>query len=169
MSAVLGALAVALLAILATPDPALAFSMVAVIETQTRGPLTCGSTARGLEGTQPLLGVSDEFVFPSELAGGEPGAVLQVKPVVVIKEVDRCSPPLFAAMMARETITRVEIRLYDRQGVHFFTIRLENARVTRMSRTVRQQGLHEEVAFAFQVIHLIDERTGATASHDFAS
>jgi type VI secretion system Hcp family effector len=142
--------------------------MVAVIETQTRGPLTCGSTARGLEGTQPLLGVSDEFVFPAELAGGDAGAAPQVKPVVLIKEVDRCSPPLFAAMMAQEPITRVEIRLYDRQGVHFFTIRLENARVTRMSRTVRQHGLHEEVAFAFQVIHLIDERTGTSASHDFA-
>jgi hypothetical protein len=33
---------------------------------------------------------------------------------------------------------------------------------------VRQHGLHEEVAFAFQVIHLIDERTGTSASHDFS-
>jgi type VI secretion system Hcp family effector len=168
MATVLGVLAIALTALLAVPDPAEAFSMVAVIETQSRGSLRCGSPTQGPAGTQPLLGLSDEFVVPVELAGGDTAVAPQVRPVVLIKEIDRCSPPLFAAMMAREPVTRVEIRLYDRQGVHFFTIRLENARVTRMSRTVRQHGLHEEVAFAFQVIHLIDERTGATASHDFA-
>jgi hypothetical protein len=71
-------------------------------------------------------------------------------------------------MVTRERITRVEIRLFDRLGVHFFTIRLENAWVTRIARTVRQHGLHEEVSFTYQIMHLIDERTGASASHDFA-
>jgi type VI secretion system Hcp family effector len=86
---------------------------------------------------------------------------------VIIKELDRCSPPLFRALVGRERITRVEVRLFDNGGAHFFTIRLENAAVTRISLLVRQHGLHEEVAFAFQIIHLIDERTGASASHDF--
>jgi type VI secretion system Hcp family effector len=163
----LAPLALALAAVMIAPAAAGAFSMVAVIETQTRGPLTCGLPG-GADGAQPLLGVSDEFVQPAaELAGGDVGPALQVRPLVVIKEVDRCSPPLFEAMMARETISRVEIRLYDRQGLHFFTIRLANARVTRMARTVRQHGLHEEVAFAFQAIELVDQRSGASAAHDF--
>jgi type VI secretion system Hcp family effector len=100
--------------------------------------------------------------------GADPGGPLQVRPLVVIKELDRCSPPLFRALVNRERISLVEIRLYDRQGVHFFTIRLEDAVVTRISRAVRSHGLHEEVAFAFRGIQLVDERSGASASHHFA-
>jgi hypothetical protein len=33
---------------------------------------------------------------------------------------------------------------------------------------VRSHGLHEEVAFAFRAIQLIDERSGASASHQFS-
>ena len=89
--------------------------------------------------------------------------------MVVIKELDRCTPPLFLALVNRERIRLVEIRLFDRQGgVHFFTIRLEDALVTRISRQVRSHGLHEEVAFTFRAIQLIDERSGASASHQFS-
>jgi type VI secretion system secreted protein Hcp len=160
---------IGLLALVVLPAPAAAYSMVAVIETQAQGPLTCGNTARGLEGTQTLLGISDEIALPSaDAAGGDADGGLQVRPLVIIKELDRCSPPLFRALVTRERISLVEIRLYDRQGVHFFTIRLEDALVTRISRTVRSHGLHEEVAFAFRAMQLVDERSGQNASHQFA-
>jgi type VI protein secretion system component Hcp len=67
----------------------------------------------------------------------------------------------------RERVRLVEIRLFDRQGIHFFTIRLEDALVTRISRVVRSHGLHEEVSFAYRAIQLVDERSGASASHQF--
>ncbi len=169
MSVVIGAVGLALLALTVLPVPATAYSMVAVIETQSQGPLACGNTARGLEGTQTLLGISDEILLPSaEGVGGDPSGALQVRPVVVIKELDRCTPPLFLALVNRERIRLVEIRLFDRQGIHFFTIRLEDALVTRISRQVRSHGLHEEVAFTFRAIQLIDERSGASASHQFS-
>jgi type VI secretion system secreted protein Hcp len=160
---------IALLILAALPAPAAAYSMVAVIETQTQGPLTCGNTVQGQEGTQALLGISDEIVLPSpDSAGADPGGALQVRPLVVIKELDQCSPPLFRALVTRDRISLVEIRLFDRQGIHFFTIRLEDALVTRISRTVRSHGLHEEVAFAYRAIQLVDERSGQNASHQFA-
>jgi type VI secretion system secreted protein Hcp len=169
MTVVMSALGFALLVLAGLPAPAAAYSMVAVIETQTQGPLACGNTTRGLEGTQTLLGISDEIVSPAaDAASGDPGGALQVRPLVVIKELDRCTPPLFLALVNRERIRLVEIRLFDRQGVHFFTIRLEDALVTRISRVVRGHGLHEEVAFAFRAIQLIDERSGASASHQFS-
>jgi len=168
MTVVIGVIGFTLLAVAALPTPVAAYSMVAVIETQTQGRLTCGNTARGHEGTQVLLGISDEIALPSAEAGGDPGGVLQVRPLVVIKELDRCSPPLFLALVNRERISLVEIRLFDRQGVHFFTIRLEDAVVARISRVVRSHGLHEEVAFAFRALQLVDERSGASASHQFA-
>lgn len=165
----LRATGIALLIVAALPAPAAAYSMVAVIETQTQGPLTCGNTVRGQEGTQALLGISDEIVLPSaDAAASDPGGVLQARPFVVIKELDRCSPPLFRALVTRDRISLVEIRLFDRQGVHFFTIRLEDAMVTRISRTVRSHGLHEEVAFAYRAMQLVDERSGQSASHQFA-
>lgn len=162
------ALGLALVSAATAPAAAHAYSMVAIIETETQGPLACGSTVAGLEGSQTLLGITDEIVAPGAAGPGEALAPLQVKPLVVIKELDRCSPPLFRALVNRERITRVEVRLFDRQGVHFFTIRLENAIVTRISRAVRAHGLHEEVAFAYQGMELIHERTGVSASHDFA-
>jgi type VI secretion system secreted protein Hcp len=168
MSVVMGAIGFVLLALAALPTPVAAYSMVAVIETQSQGPLTCGNTARGQEGTQVLLGISDEITLSAAEAGADAGGALQVRPLVVIKELDRCSPPLFRALVNRERISLVEIRLFDRQGVHFFTIRLEDAIVTRISRAVRSHGLHEEVAFAFRGIQLVDERSGASASHHFA-
>ncbi len=168
MSVVIGAIGFVLLALAALPAPAAAYSMVAVIETQAQGPLTCGNTARGLEGTQVLLGISDEISLPVAEGGVEPGGALQVRPLVMLKELDRCSPPLFRALVNREKISLVEIRLFDRQGVHFFTIRLEDAFVTRISRAVRSHGLHEEVAFLYRAIQLVDERSGASASHHFA-
>jgi type VI secretion system secreted protein Hcp len=171
MTVVIAVIGFTLLTLAAVPAPAAAYSMVAVIETQTQGPLTCGNTARGQEGTQVLLGISDEVALASSEAtagGGDPGGALQVRPLVVIKELDRCSPPLFRALVNRERISLVEIRLFDRQGVHFFTIRLEDAIVTRISRVVRSHGLHEEVAFAFRAIQLVDERSGASVSHQFA-
>jgi type VI secretion system secreted protein Hcp len=169
MTVVMSAIGFALLVLAGLPAPAAAYSMVAVIETQTQGPLACGNTTRGLEGTQTLLGISDEIVSSAaDAASGDPGGALQVRPLVVIKELDRCTPPLFLALVNRERIRLVEIRLFDRQGVHFFTIRLEDALVTRISRVVRAHGLHEEVAFAFRAIQLIDERSGASASHQFS-
>jgi type VI secretion system secreted protein Hcp len=169
MTIVFGAIGFALLALTILAPPAAAYSMVAVIETQTQGPLACGNTTRGLEGTQTLLGISDEIALAAnDAAGGDPGGALQVRPVVIIKELDRCTPPLFLALVHRERIRLVEIRFFDRQGVHFFTIRLEDALVTRISRVVRSHGLHEEVAFAFRGIQLIDERSGASASHQFS-
>ena len=168
MSVVMRAIGFVLLALAALPTPVAAYSMVAVIETQGQGPLTCGNTARGQEGTQVLLGISDEIALPGGEAGADAGGALLVRPLVVIKELDRCSPPLFRALVNRERISLVEIRLFDRQGVHFFTIRLEDAIVTRISRAVRAHGLHEEVAFAFRGIQLVDERSGTSASHHFA-
>lgn len=169
MTVMMGAIGFAFLTLAAWAVPAAAYSMVAVIETQTQGPLACGNTTRGLEGTQTLLGISDEIALPStEGTGGDPGGTLQVRPLVVIKELDRCTPPLFLALVNRERIRLVEIRLFDQQGVHFFTIRLEDALVTRISRIVRSHGLHEEVAFAYRAIQLIDERSGASASHQFS-
>jgi type VI secretion system secreted protein Hcp len=169
MATVLRALGIVLLAVGILPAPAAAYSMIAVIETQTQGPLTCGNTARGQEGSQILLGLSDEIALPAaDAAGGDPGGALQVRPLVVIKELDRCSPPLFRALVNRERISLVEIRLFDRQGAHFFTIRLEDAVVTRISRSVRAHGLHEEVAFAYRAVQLVDERSGQSASHEFA-
>ena len=49
----------------ALPASAASYSIAAVIETQMQGPLACGNTARGLEGTQTLLGISDEVGVPA--------------------------------------------------------------------------------------------------------
>jgi len=167
MSLTVVAIGFAVFALLAAPATGSAYSMVAVVETQTQGPLNCGNVTPGQEGTQALLGLSEEFAAATTDGARANGP--QARPLVVIKELDRCSPPLFQALVGRERITRVEVRLFDKRGVHFFTIRLENAAVIRISMLVRQHGLHEEVAFAFQTIHLIDERTGVSASHDFGS
>ena len=150
---------------LATPVAVQAYSMVAIIETQTQGALDCGNQARGLERTEVLYGLTDELTTLTETADG--GLAPLARPFVIRKPLDRCSPPLFLALVGREQITRVEIRLLDNQGVHFFTIRLENVRVTRIAREVREHGFHEDVAFAYQILQLVDERTGISASHDF--
>jgi type VI secretion system Hcp family effector len=157
------AIVLAALSLMTTAAAAQTYSMVALIEGERQGPLTCGNTARGQEGSQLLLGFSDEYALDAPSGG----TVVQTKPLTVIKEIDQCSPPLFKAMVSRERLSRVHIRLFDRRGIHFFTVRLEGAQVTRIARNVRQHGLHEEVAFVFRTIELIDHLTGASAAHDF--
>lgn len=160
------AIGFALILSLAAPVAAQAYSMLAIIETQTQGALDCGNRTRGFEGTDVLYGLTDEVTTSTpETADG--GLVPLARPIVIRKPLDRCSPPLFLALVRRERISRVEIQLFDNQGVHFFTIRLENVRVTRIAREVREHGLHEDVAFTYQVLELMDERTGVRASHDF--
>jgi type VI secretion system secreted protein Hcp len=169
MTVMMGAIGFVLLTLATLPGSAAAYSMAAVIETQMQGPLTCGNLTRGLEGTQTLLGISDEIGVPTtDGASGSPDGTLRVQPLVIIKELDRCTPPLFLALVNRERIRLVEIRLFDRQGVHFFTIRLGDALITRISRVVRSHGLHEEVAFAYRTIQLTDERSGASATYEFS-
>jgi type VI secretion system Hcp family effector len=165
MKVTVPAIAFVLMMIQAAPA-AEAYSMLAIIETQTQGALDCGNRTRGFEGTDVLYGLTDELTASTtEMA--DAGLVQAARPIVVRKPLDRCSPPLFLALVGRERIARVEIRLFDNQGVHFFTIRLENVRVTRIAREVRAHGLHEDVAFAYQIFQLTDERTGVSASHDF--
>src|SRR5262245_56971097 len=155
----------ALILTLVAPASAARYSMVAVIETQTQGPLDCGNRTRGLEGTDVLYGLTDEATAPTADTIDR-GVNAQARPIVVRKPLDRCSPALFLALVGREQIARVEIRLFDNQG-HFFTIRLENVRVLRIAREVREHGFHEDVVLAYQVFQLTDERTGVSASHDF--
>src|SRR5262245_37964114 len=166
MTVITGAIGVALLTLAALPAAAASYSMAAVIETQMQGPLACGNMTRGLEGTQTRLGLSDEIGVPAADAESSGGG-FRVQPFVVIKELDRCTPPLFLALVNRDRIRLVEIRLFDERGIHFFTIRLGDALITRIARVVRSHGLHEEVAFAYRSIQLTDERSGASATYEF--
>ena len=124
-------LALTMLSLAVPGTAAAAYSMLAIIETESRGPLDCGNRARGFEGTDVLYGLMDELAAPGTdtMTGGTAAA----RPIVIRKPLDRCSPPLFLALVGRERITRVEIQLFDNQGVHFFTIRMENVRVTRIT------------------------------------
>jgi type VI secretion system Hcp family effector len=168
MTVMIWAIGFALFTLATLPAFASPYSIAAVIETQMQGPLACGNTTRGLEGTQTLLGISDEVGVPTvEVASDAAGGTLRVQPLVVIKELDRCTPPLFLALVNRERIRLVEIRLFDGRGVHFFTIRLGDALITRIARVVRSHGLHEEVAFLYRSIQLTDERSGASATYEF--
>jgi type VI secretion system Hcp family effector len=161
----MSAVSLTLMLCFATPVPAAAYSMLAIFETETQGPLDCGNRARGFEGTDVLYGLMDELAAPTTdpLNAG----TAMARPIVIRKPLDRCSPALFLALVGRERITRVEIQLFDKQGMHFFTIRMENVRVIRITREAREHGLHEDVVVGYQIFHLRDERTGASASHDF--
>ena len=138
MTVVFGAIGFALLALTALPVPAAAYSMVAVIETQTQGPLACGNTMRGLEGTQTLLGISDEITLSAaDVAGGDPGGALQVRPSSSSRSSTGARRPCSWRSSTESGSASSRSDFFDRQGVHFFTIRLEDALVTRISRVVR--------------------------------
>ena len=52
---------------LAAPAPAAAYSMLAIIETETQGALDCGNRARGFEGTDVLYGLMDEAAYKAHI------------------------------------------------------------------------------------------------------
>ena len=77
-------LALMMLLSLAVPaTAAAAYSMLAIIETESRGPLDCGNRARGFEGTDVLYGLSDELAAPGTdtMTGGTAAA----RPIVIRK------------------------------------------------------------------------------------
>ena len=67
-------LALMMLSLAVPATAASAYSMLAIIETESRGPLDCGNRARGFEGTDVLYGLSDELAAPGTdtMTGGQP-------------------------------------------------------------------------------------------------
>ena len=107
-----------------------------------------------------------ERVLLASQAGGGDRRGAPGPPLVVIGELDRCTPPV-PALVNRERIRLVEIRLFDRQ-VSTSSRFGWRTRSLRIARQVRSHGLHGGVSFTFRAISPSTSE-GASASHQFSA
>ncbi len=90
-------------------------------------------TIAGREESILVLALDHEVISPRDAASGLPTGNRQHKPLTIIKEVDRASPLLLAALCQNENITEWRLDLWRPslagKEVQFYTIELANAAI----------------------------------------
>jgi type VI secretion system secreted protein Hcp len=115
---------------------------------------------RGKEGLIKVVSYSHEIVSPRDAASGQATGKRQHKPMVIIKEVDKATPQLYAALANNEVLTDVTLTFYRPSmkaagagGVQWFTIKLTNASIAGMKSRVDDKGqVLEELSLVYQKI-----------------
>lgn len=123
------------------------------------------NTTAGREGSIVVFSVGSSVVVPS---GGPSPA--QHKPFTITKPIDKSTPLILKALVQGEIVSSAEFRFYRPTpggDQHYYTVLLENGRVTSASAVSDVAGVPVEmVGFEYQRITWTYEPTGATHTHD---
>src|SRR4051812_21563272 len=148
--------------------------------TAARQGLIRGSvTQKGREGKILVIGVQHEIVCPRNPQSGLPTGKRMHKPLMVTKELDRASPPLYAVLCANENISEARLDFYTStftgQEKQHYTVRLTNANISSIAfkmANIRSPKLvrfveYEEISFTYEKIQWTWTEGGITASDDW--
>jgi type VI secretion system secreted protein Hcp len=122
-------------------------------------------TQPGKEDLISVISVSHEISQPIDAATGTPIGKLIHKSLVLIKLIDRSTPPLYKALASAETMKTFNLSFYVRtttgQEVQQFTIDLVNAQISSILQVKQNSNStpdlmkfaeYEEVYFRYQAI-----------------
>jgi type VI secretion system secreted protein Hcp len=118
----------------------MAYDFVVRITAQKQGELKSEITAKGREGTIRGLAFRYGLDSPRDPHSGLARGHRQHRLIEIMKEFDRTSPLLFAAMVQNENLTKVVLEFYKvttggaamAQAKAYYTITLHNANVVRL-------------------------------------
>jgi type VI secretion system secreted protein Hcp len=142
---------------------------------ETQGEIRGSETKQGHEDSITVNAVNHGVQIPTDKLSRLPSGKRKHEPLVVTKDIDKSTPLLMNALLNNENITKLELRFWQPgpagQGRQFYTIELENARITdirfemlnnRTPENLQQREL-EHISFVYQKIVWTYEDGGITA------
>ena len=148
----------------------MALSSYLIVKGQNQGQIRGGSIQRGREGWIEIVAYNHEIISPYDATSGFATGRRLHQPLIVVKEIDQSTIPLFQALIQNETLTTVELKNFTQNKLGTaggsakemlsYSITLTNARIigiksamlnnknpelTRYERT-------EELSFTYQEI-----------------
>ncbi len=114
------------------------------IEGENQGNISDGAGSQESIGTLTKIGHEDEILVwawdhavtqPTDRASGGSSGTRVHSPVTITKQFDKCSPMLYQALCSGEALPSVVVNFFRIEGaaeVQYFTITLENAKVTEV-------------------------------------
>jgi type VI secretion system secreted protein Hcp len=148
---------------------------------KTQGPIAGGVTIKGREGSILVHSFENEIMSPRDPTTGQPTGKREHEPIVILKEIDKSSPRLWAALVTNEVLTTWVLRFWAAGATgkeqEIYTITLTNASIASVREymvdnlTAADASLPmlEEVTFTYQKIEWTWTDGGITASDDWAS
>jgi type VI secretion system secreted protein Hcp len=162
--------------LLYTPCASAALPAYLELEDQGGNKIEGSCTVAGREGTIEVFSFGHNLVMPTDPASGLPTGVKRHSPLKILKEIDKSSPLLYRVLVMNQTMGRFILRFY-RMGAtgreeQYFTIQLENARITGITPSFpasfliqnEPYGHMETVSFVYQRITWTWEEGGITST-----
>jgi type VI secretion system secreted protein Hcp len=132
---------------------------------------------KGREGAIPVTAFSYGVITPRDASSGLPTGKRQHRPILVTSPTGPQTPKLFEALVTNETLTSVELDVYEpnRAGVQSvaLTIKLTNASLAELDVSEQEAAavevLSDHYSFVFQKIELTWVPGGIVGSDDWES
>jgi type VI secretion system secreted protein Hcp len=122
----------------------------------------------------PILSFNSNVTTAREAGSGMATGRRIYDPVTLVKMFDQTSPLLFKALVMNQNVDCICKFFRTAMGSleHYFTVQLENARLSGLQQTGNAQvnnGMREMVQMVFQTITITDPLSGNTHSDTFSS
>jgi type VI secretion system secreted protein Hcp len=146
---------------------------------QKQGAIKGPVTQEGREGSILVHSFSNEILSPRDPQSGLPTGKRMHKPIYILKEVDRASPLLWAALVDNENLVAWELKFWTTSTTGkeklMYTIELVNASIASIREYMPDNEdpakanlpLLEEISFTYQKIQWTWTEGTVTASDDW--
>ena len=149
---------------------------------QKQGEIHGSVTQKGRENSIQVYSFDQEIAVPRDAASGLPTGKRQHKPLVIVKEIDKSSPPLWNALVTNENLIAWELKIWQPAvgptlvEKQIYTITLTNANVASIHQSLiggdptnSKIPLCEEISFTYQKIQWTWNDGGITAVDDWSA
>ena len=159
----------------------MALSAYLTLKGQKQGAINGPVTQKGRENSILVHAFSNEIDGPRDPASGLPTGKRTHKPIRILKEVDKASPQLWAALVNNENLTLWDLKFWSVSATgieqQIYTIELTNASIASIREYMEDNEdsakaslpLLEEITFTYQKIQWTWMQGGITASDDWES
>lgn len=142
-----------------------------------QGNIKGDATEKGKEGLIQVIAFQQEVSSPRDAASGQATGKRQHKPFIIIKQIDKSSPLLMAALTKNESLSEVTLSIYrpsaKTAGTNelWYTIELKDVVISGISSTwdADKKQSREEVSFTYQKIKWTFAEGNVTFEDDLKS
>jgi type VI secretion system secreted protein Hcp len=155
------------------------FNAYLTLKGQKQGDINGSVNQKGREGSILVHSFSHSIISPRDPTSGLPTGSRQHQPIVILKEIDQSTPPLWNALVNNENLIVWELRFWapDVNGTEtqIYTISLTNASIASIREYMvdnedpakAKLPLLQEISFTYQKIEWVWTKGEITAQDDW--